>query len=129
MVGSTFQMTAYDPIMKVFSNVRHARYMLSEKQTADKLIEELNSFLNATIRKIVSHDPIQPHGVGRANEFYLNIYQLADSQRVFVQGVPYIDQFGYHVYITPQISIIGEPDVDMRDCPVPEEFTLKGIPL
>lgn len=118
-------MTGYDPIMGVFSHTRHCRYLL--KAPAMDFIAELLQFPNACIVKRISHEPIRDHQQSELQDReVLTIYQLADRQRVMIDDAAYIDQFGYHVYVSVSIALCGGEDNDERGIVVPEWFQITG---
>jgi hypothetical protein len=112
----------YEPYTKTFSKIiRYCRYRLDDNPY-EGFIQTLQQFPEARLFRTNSHEPIT-NGINEAQRQILNLYELADSQRVIVDGVPYIDDFGLHVYAHTWLSLDGAgSDTDERELLNPETF-------
>jgi hypothetical protein len=75
----------------------------------ERLRNYIRSHSLACIYNIVAHNPIMVAG-DREQDIPL----LVQAQQIVMDGVPYVDFFGMHVYITSRVAWEQRSDVDIR---------------
>ena len=113
----------YDPYLKQFSSFRYAWYRV-EINPYLEFLPLLEQHKEARLFRTLSHEPVVTDGKqSELNRRFLNLYELADHQRITVDGAPYIDPFGFHVYTHTWLSLDGTgSDIDLRELPEQEVF-------
>lgn len=120
------------------TDFRHERLMkFVSKANAQRLQEILDKHPDAQIVRACSHEPIlTPYYIEKLRTKDTDWQKIADSQRVILEGKPYIDEFGYYVYVDSYLDLEGTmKDTDWRyepevvDWPVMQEIIKPFQPL
>lgn len=101
------EITDWNVKLGTFSVRRTAYITLPTGWTEETLRLFLLSRPRASIFNKVAHNPIMEPGD-------TDIDYLVRTQRIVIEGKPYIDMFGLHVYIASRTSWDSTSDVDLR---------------
>lgn len=115
----------YSTLLGCLTNTRLLR--LSTKKSTDEILAWLQRHPTISIYTVVSHEPmLTPAEKRQVQAGELRTEHAALRQQMFVNGEPYIDEFGQYVYVVCRLGY--KPDADLRyENPEPELFNLEHI--
>lgn len=92
-----------------FTYLRTAFVGIPKEKTDVEIKALLNRRPEACIYNIVAHNPVLNKG-----DRISDLEYRAKTQQIVIEGKPYIDLFGLHVYITSRAAWERRSDVDLR---------------
>jgi hypothetical protein len=103
------ELVDYNPVLQRFDTIRYGYLLYPEQTTVEQVQRSLAERPLGMIYNVLSHDP-QMTETDRPNDLPL----IAEEQRIKIDGVPYVDVFGFYVYIASHVSWAKRSDVDLR---------------
>lgn len=94
---------------KTFTTIRHSYIKVDESWSEAEVWRYLKARRHASIYNLVAHNPIPLPAETKAD-----VEHLAETQRIVIDGIPYIDHFGLYVYVTSRVAWHATSDVDLR---------------
>lgn len=106
----------YCPIAGRNSEYRSMEMVLLPGKTIEDLRKIFKQYPETRIQHIIAHEPyITEYEQQLILGHIKTIQEVAAWKRIKVDGVDYIDEFGFHVYVRSELDFHGNmPDIDLR---------------
>jgi hypothetical protein len=106
----------YCPIAGKPTKERSLEMVLMPGKTVEDLRVILRKYPQIRIQHIIAHEPYITEREQQLIFGHIKtIQEVAAWKRIKVEGVDYIDEFGFHVYVRSELDFFGNmSDVDLR---------------